>query len=127
MIRNLATSLVLYEYINTTEAKAKETKLFVENILAKSKTSDLNTRKHLLEVFFDKNAVNKIVDELIPRYSERKSGFIRSFRLENRPGDNASMMRIELVDKKVFVKEKNAEKTDTKEVKDASEKENDNK
>lgn len=123
MIRNLATSLVLYEYLNTTEAKSKEVKSYLENILAKSKNADLNTRRSLLSVFFDRNATKKIIDELIPRYAERKSGFIRSYHLENRLGDNAPMMRLELVDKKVFVEEKASEaKSEAKEEKEVAEK-----
>jgi hypothetical protein len=51
----------------------------------------------------DKNAVKKIIDELIPRYETRTSGFIKSYHLKNRLGDNAPMMHLELIDKKVFV------------------------
>lgn len=114
MMRNLAASLVLYEAIDTTEAKAKEVKVYVEKILARNKGEDLVTRRTILQTFFDKNAAEKVINELIPRYEKKNSGFIRSFHLKNRMGDNAPMMRLELVDKKVFVDKKPAEKSDIK-------------
>jgi len=113
LLRNLATSLILYETIDTTESKAKEIKSYVDRILARNKVADLNTIRRLNAIFFDKNAVKKIVDELIPRFEARTSGFITSFKLKNRLGDNSSMMRLELIDKKTFVNkdEKPVEKT----------------
>ncbi len=115
VIRNMATSLVLYEYLETTEAKAKEAKSYLDKLLARSKSDDLNTRRQLAAVLFDKNAVKKVMDELIPRYTDRKSGFIKSFHLTNRLGDNAPMMRLELVDKKVFVDKPAVTKEESKE------------
>lgn len=106
MLRNLATSLVLYERIDTTESKAKELKSFIDHILATSKNADLTVIRNLNKIFLDKNAVKKVIEVLVPRYSERSSGFTRTFGLQNRAGDNAAMMRIELIDKKVFVEEK---------------------
>lgn len=118
MLRNLAASLILFESIETTEAKAKETKRFVDRILARNKTTGLTEKRNLIKIFFDKNATDKVFNELIPRYEARKSGFVRSFHLKNRLGDNAPMMRLELVDKKVFVekttKAETKEKTDSK-------------
>lgn len=103
MLRNLATSLILFEQVETTEAKAKEIKAIVDKILAGAKTTDFNTVRSLNKYLFDDNAVKKIIEELIPRYEKRTSGFIKSYHLKNRLGDNAPMMRLELVDKKVFV------------------------
>ena len=115
LLRNLATSLVLFEKIDTTEAKAKEVKSFLDTIIARHKENNFNTIRSLNTIFFDKNAVDKIVSELIPRYQGRASGFIRSYRLKNRLGDNSSMIRLELVDRKVFVpKEDEAKETTTK-------------
>lgn len=119
LIKNLATSLVLFEYIETTAAKAKEVKSYLEKIIARGKGSDLSTRRRVLATFFDKNAAVKLIDELAPRYESRDSGFIKSFHLKNRLGDNASMMRLELVDKKVFI-DKKAVVEDKKEEKSAS-------
>jgi large subunit ribosomal protein L17 len=103
LIRNQAASLVLYEFLDTTEAKAKEVKRFLEKVIARSKKNTLAERRQVLSIFFDKNASMKLINELIPRYEGRASGFIRSYHLKNRLGDNATAMRLELVDKKVFV------------------------
>jgi len=110
LIRNLATSLVLYEAIDTTEAKAKMVKSHLEKIIASNKNNTLSEKRAIFSKFFDKKASQKMINELFPRYESRNSGFIRSYRLGNRLGDNANMMRLELVDKKVFV-EKPAEKS----------------
>ncbi len=114
MLRNLATSLVLFETVDTTEAKAKEVKTFLDIILARNMGTELVNRRALLATFFDRNAVEKIINELTPRYAGRKSGYIRSFHLKNRLGDNAPMMRLELVDKKVFVGEEKTVATSVK-------------
>lgn len=103
LLRNLATSLVLYERIDTTLAKAKEVKGVVDKLIARALKNDLNAIKMLNGVFFDRNATKKMIEELVPRYKNRKSGFIRSYHLKNRPGDNSEMIRLELVDHKVFV------------------------
>ena len=99
MLRNLATSLVLFETIDTTEPKAKETKTFLDRILARNMGTELVNRRALLATFFDRNAVEKIINELT---------------LKSRIGDNAPMMRLELVDKKVFVNDAKAVDTSVK-------------
>ncbi len=104
LIRNLATSLVLYETIDTTEAKAKEVKSYIDKVLARNKGTDFNVIRNLNTIFFDKNAVKKIIEELVPRFADRKSGFCKSYHLKNRVGDNSSMMRVELIGKKTVVK-----------------------
>lgn len=118
LIRNLATSLILYESLETTLAKAKEVKGFVDVILSRSKDNDLNSLKYLSSILFDNNAIKKISDELIPRYAERNSGgYVRILKTGNRLGDNAPTAIVELVDKKTFI-----EKSDKKPEKSASNK-----
>jgi len=112
LIRNLATSLVLYETIDTTEAKAKEVKSYIDKVLARNKGTDFNVIRNLNTIFFDKNAVKKIIEELVPRFADRKSGFCKSYHLKNRVGDNSSMMRVELIGKKTVVKKE--DKSDAK-------------
>lgn len=102
MIRNLATSLILYERVDTTAAKAKEIKSFAEKLIARSLVGGLSEIRNLSGVLFDQNAVKKVIAELIPRYQNRKSGFIHSYHLKNRVGDNSPMIRLELVDRKVY-------------------------
>jgi large subunit ribosomal protein L17 len=118
MMRNLATSLILYETIDTTEAKAKDVKSYTERLIARNKKGDLSAIRVVLSKVFDKNAAQKLVTELLPRYAEKNSGFIKSYKLKNRLGDNAPMMRLELSLKKVFVsKEETIEAKDKKETK----------
>lgn len=105
MLRNLATSLVLYEKVDTTEMKAKELKSYIDHLIASSKKGDLNAIRNMNKVFFDRNATKKMIEVIIPRYANRNSGFTRSYKLQNRLGDNSAMMRLELVDKKTFVPE----------------------
>ncbi len=102
VIRNLATSLILYESIETTVSKAKEVKGFVDKILYRSNKIDLNSIKYLNSVFYDKNAVKKVVNELSKRYSSKNSGYTRIIKTGFRIGDGASTAIIELVDKKTF-------------------------
>lgn len=120
LIRNLATSLVLYERITTTEAKAKEVRGVLEHIINQSRENTLSDKRRLLGFFFDKNAVKKVIEEIIPRYKNDKTGIIQSYRFGTRKGDNASMMILEF--KKVEIKEsegKNANETDEKDGKTA--------
>lgn len=96
LLRNLATSLVLYERIETTEAKAKEVKGEVEHMIYLAKKNDLASRRRLLGYFFDKNATKKVLEVLLPRYEKDNSGFIKSYRKGNRLGDGAMIMILEL-------------------------------
>lgn len=111
LIRNLATSLLLYEAIETTREKAKETKAYTERIIARSKKANTPERRKAYASLFDKNAAKKLFAELLPRYADRNSGFIRTYHLKNRAGDDAEMMRLELVDMKKFVAEAKTEDT----------------
>lgn len=104
LMRNLATSLFLYESIKTTEAKAKELRSVIDKMIIKAKPADLNATRYLTSRLFDKNAVKKVIREIVPRYKNRNSGFTKIIKLENRLGDRAPLVLIELVDKKVFVK-----------------------
>lgn len=103
MVRNLVTSVLLYESIKTTTPKAKEAKRFLENLISKSKSDSLSAKRSARAVILDKKAYEKLFSELIPRYSKRNSGFARIIKLGRRIGDNAEIARLELVDKKEFV------------------------
>ena len=105
LIRNLAASLVLYETMDTTMPKAKDTKSYLDRLIARCKKGDLQAVRRADAALFDKNAAKKLIVELLPRYATRNSGFIKSYHLKNRAGDNSTMMRLELIDKKVFVSE----------------------
>ena len=106
MLRNLTTSLILYEKVDTTLQKAKETKSLIDKVISDAKAGDLHAYKKISSYIFDPKATRKVRDELIPRYKDRQSGFTRLYHLPNRLGDNAKMARLELIDRKIFVTEK---------------------
>ncbi|MFA6429726.1 MAG: 50S ribosomal protein L17 [Patescibacteria group bacterium] len=97
LLRNLATSLILYEQVNTTLAKAKAVKPFVEKLITKGKTKSLTTRRALLKTLTVESAVNKVLEELGPRYQARLGGYTRIIKLTTRKGDGAEMAQMQLV------------------------------
>jgi large subunit ribosomal protein L17 len=97
LLRNLAVSLVLYEKIKTTKAKAKAIKPIVERLITKGKENSLASRRSLLKYLYKENAVKKILEDLGPRYKERKGGYTRILNLKQRQGDGAEVVRLELV------------------------------
>lgn len=97
MLRNLSTSLILYEKIYTTEAKAKETKSKVEKLLSVAKSNNLQARRAVAAYLLDKNASKKVFEVLIPRYTKRNTGFIESYHLDSRIGDGSRMMLLRLI------------------------------
>ena len=113
LMRNLATSLFLYESIITTEAKAKELRSSVDRIISKAKPADLNATRYVASKLYDKKAVKKVINEIVPRYKNRNSGFTKIIKLNNRLGDSAPQVLIELMDKKVFVKDSKVAKAET--------------
>lgn len=110
LFRNLVTSLILHEQIKTTEAKAKAIKGLVDQVIAKGKTGSLHARRTLAGVLTNRQAVEKVIKILTPRFKQRSSGFTRIIRLGRRKGDNASLVRMELVDKEVVEAKKKAKK-----------------
>ena len=97
MLRSMATSIILYEKIKTTSAKAKVLKPMVEKLITTSKKNNLTARRQLLEVLYHKKAVDKALEVLGPRYKERKGGYLRIIKIGPRQGDGAEMVQIEFV------------------------------
>jgi len=97
LLRSLATNLVLYEKIKTTEAKAKAIKPIVEKLVTKAKNNNLATKRELNKYLYIDNAVKKLIEDIGPRYKERKGGYTRIIKLPNRQGDGAAMAQIEFV------------------------------
>jgi large subunit ribosomal protein L17 len=96
LIRSLLNSFFEKEKIKTTEAKAKEIKRISEKFITRAKTNDLPTRRFLAEYFSDKVS-KKLIQELGPRFKERKGGYTRIIRLGQRKSDGAGMAIIELI------------------------------
>lgn len=97
MMRNLASSIILYEKVKTTKAKARAVRSLVERSITSSKAGDLNARRGLIKVLLQKNAVKKSLEVLGERYKTRPGGYTRLVKLGNRRGDGAEMVQIELV------------------------------
>lgn len=97
LMRSLATSLVLYEKMKTTEAKAKAIRPYVEKLITTGKRNDLHARRELLRKLYVESAVKKVLENLAPRYKDRKGGYLRIVKLGFRQGDAAKMVRIEFV------------------------------
>ncbi|HEX9664375.1 MAG TPA: 50S ribosomal protein L17, partial [Patescibacteria group bacterium] len=92
LLRNLAGSLVLYEKIKTTEAKARAVRSVVEKYITVGKKNDLHSRRQLLKFFYTENQVKKVLEVLGPRYKERPGGYTRIVKLGQRAGDGAKVV-----------------------------------
>lgn len=99
MLKNLAISLFEHELIRTTLPKAKELRRVAEPLITLSKVDTVANRRLAFNRTRSKDAVGKLFTDLGPRYSERPGGYIRIIKCGNRPGDNAPMAYVELVDR----------------------------
>lgn len=106
MIRNLVTSLFLYERIQTTDTKAKIVNAIAEKILNRAKKSDLNSKRFVYAYLCDKKAGKKLYEVLLPRVNDKKSGFIHTIKVGNRLGDGAPVSIVQFTDYKPIVKPK---------------------
>lgn len=97
LLRSLATSVLLYEHVNTTLAKAKAVRPLVERMITKGKKKTLVSRRQLMQVLLSESAVNKVLEELGPRYQTRPGGYTRIIKLGTRKGDGAEVAQIQLV------------------------------
>lgn len=97
MLKNMVSSIVLYENVTTTLAKAKVVRSLVDKAITKGKKGDLAARRALIRDLPVKSAVDKVIDVLGPRYAERTGGYTRLTKVGRRLGDAAEMVRIELV------------------------------
>jgi len=99
MFRNMVTSLLRYERITTTLARAKELRRYAEKMITLGKHGDLASRRKAAGYLQEKGVVSKTFTTLAKRYAERKGGYTRIYRAGLRNGDNAPMAIIELVDR----------------------------
>jgi len=99
MFKNMASSLFKHELIRTTLPKAKELRRVAEPLITLAKTDGVANRRLAFARLRDKEAVGKLFVELGPRYRERAGGYLRILKCGFRPGDNAPMAYVELVDR----------------------------
>src|SRR5512133_1656639 len=97
LLRGLVTSVVLYENVNTTLAKAKAVKPFIEKTISAGRVKTLASRRKIAKTLLVETAVNKVLEELGPRYAKRAGGYTRIIKLGRRKGDGAEIAQIQLV------------------------------
>src|SRR6185312_3976385 len=97
LMRNLASSLLEHGAIETTEAKAKELRPFVEKLITKARTGTLHARRQAVRHVQKRETADKLFQEIGPRFQARPGGYTRILKTGHRKGDGAEMARIELV------------------------------
>lgn len=104
LLRNLSTSLIVHERLETTEKKAYELRSFADKLVTLAKRGDLHARRQAAQIVFNvvdeatgKTALQKLFDDIGPRYQDRQGGYTRVIKSEKRRGDNADMAYIEFV------------------------------
>lgn len=106
LFRDLVTDLFIYERIETTEAKAKEVKSIAEKMITLAKRGDLHARrqaasfvrKEVADTATGQDAIQKLFDDIAPRFADRQGGYTRILKIGPRRGDGAPMVYLELVD-----------------------------
>ena len=95
LFRNLVLSLIRYERIRTTDAKAKELRRFADRMVTLGKRGDLSARRRAFDFIRSRDAVKKLFDEIAPRFKERNGGYTRVVKFGFRRGDAAPLSIIE--------------------------------
>ena len=104
LFKNMLNSLIKYEQIITTLPKAKELKPQIDKVITIGKKNDLSNKKKLFSRLQNQSSVKKVFNELSKRYSKRNGGYSRVLKAGFRPGDDAPMAVIELVDRNIEAK-----------------------
>jgi len=119
LIKNMMTVLFKHERIETTHAKAVETRRAAEKMITRAKVDSVHNRRIAARKIQDEAVLNKLFTEIGPRFKDRAGGYTRILRIGNRAQDAADMVILELVDQKV--EEKKAERNKRKAEKKAKE------
>lgn len=98
MTRNMVTSLLRFERITTTKAKALEVRRFAEKLITRSKVDSVHNRREAAKFIQDEKVLNKLFTEIGPRMKDRNGGYTRVLKLGFRQGDAADVVILELVD-----------------------------
>ncbi|MFW6297681.1 MAG: 50S ribosomal protein L17 [Desulfosalsimonas sp.] len=100
MFRNMVTSLLKYDRIKTTDAKAKELRSWADHIITLAKRGDLHARRQALSIVREKAVVHKVFAEAPKRFADVEGGYTRVVKLGHRPGDSAPVSMVELTGEK---------------------------
>lgn len=98
MLSNMANSLIEHKRINTTVAKAKALRMYVEPLITKSKNDTTHSRRVVFSYLKNKYAVAELFREVAAKVADRPGGYVRIIKTGTRMGDNAEMAMVELVD-----------------------------
>ena len=98
LLSNLATSLIMHSHITTTTAKAKALRRYVEPLLTRAKNDSTHNRRIVFSLLKSKEAIDRLFGEVAEKIANRPGGYTRVIKIGSRPGDNADMALIELVD-----------------------------
>lgn len=115
LIRSLLRALLISERISTTCVKAKEASSFADRLISLGKKNTSTARKTAIEILGSKLLINKLFNDIAPRYGNRNGGYTRVIQLSNRKGDGAKMAFLELTERKIVEKKvkKSADKKET--------------
>ena len=97
LLKNLTIAIVKAGRIETTLPKAKELRSYVEKLITRARKGDFNAHKYVFAYLQDKEATNKLVTEIAPKYVNRNGGYTRIIKLKERVGDDALTVKLELV------------------------------
>jgi large subunit ribosomal protein L17 len=98
MLSNMAASLIIHKRINTTLAKAKALRLYVEPLVTKAKANSTHARRVVFSYLGNKDAIHELFSTVREKVGERPGGYVRVIRMGTRPGDGAETAMIEFVD-----------------------------
>lgn len=123
LFRNLVTSFLRYERIETTEAKAKEIRSIADQMITLGKRGDLHARRQAAAYILDRDVVTRLFSDVAPRFSAKSGGYTRLIKTRVRHGDGAPMVIVELTEiKKAEAPEKKEKPAAEKKEKSAAEK-----
>src|SRR6267142_725838 len=114
LLRNLVTSIVVEDKVETTLVKAKAARPLVERLITLGKRGDLHSRRQALSFLMTREAVTRLFDTVAPRYGDRNGGYLRIVRTGFRKGDNGEKAFIELLGSEKFVAQKRAKSTEAR-------------
>ena len=97
MLRNMVTSLLRHEQLETTDAKAKQLRTVAEKMITLAKRGDLHARRQALAYIRDKAITHRLFDQIKDRYIDRQGGYVRIIKKGNRKGDGAPISVIQLL------------------------------
>jgi large subunit ribosomal protein L17 len=110
LVKNMVTSLLKYERVKTTKAKAREIRRTAEKMITRAKVDSVHNRRIAAKTIQEKDVLNKLFVEIGPKYKERPGGYTRILKIGSRKGDAADLVILELVEEEVKTAPKKTKK-----------------